>query len=405
MYYVGIDWADDHHDVYITDDSVQEISSFRVDHSPQGIGSLLNNLSKLTSDKDNVVVAIEKPHGILVNELLEAGYQVYPINPKAVDRYRDRYKVSGIKNDPFDALVLANILRTDRSRFRPLRRDSDLMRELRILVHDQKGLIETRTQVSNELTSCLKEYYPLPLKLFDNLDQDITVAFLEKYPTPQKANNLSKNGLRNFLKKQHYNRPSKLDELFNTIRTENFMIDTVIVRAKSRLMLALLIQFKEIRKQIKLYEQEVTRLFKEHPDHDIFNSLPGAGHKIGPRLMCCFGEDRNRYGTFNAVQCESGTAPITKSSGNYRCVLMRRSCRKFFRDTLQIFAFCSLKTSEWSREYYDQQRAMGKTHSMALRSLANKWVKIIHAMWEHGTRYNESYHQLNRLKAQKLVVV
>jgi len=403
MYCVGVDWADDHHDIYIIDNSAKKISSFRVDHSPLGITELLTNLSELSPDKKDIVIAIEKPNGILVNDLLMAGYQVYSINPKAVARYRDRYKVSGAKSDDFDAMVLANILRTDRDRFRPLCFSSELMRELGILVKDQKELIETKTQISNMITSCLKEYYPLPLKLFSKLDQDLTIAFLEKYPTPQKADQLSKSNLDTFLKKQHYNRPSKLDELYATIQTENFLVDEITARAKSRLMNALLIQLQEIRKQLKLYEQEITRLFEEHPDHDIFNSLPGVGPKIGPRLMSCLGEDRNQYDNFSAVQCEAGTAPITRSSGNYRCVSIRRACQKFFRNSLYDFAFTSLTNSEWAREYYDEQRARGKTHPMALRALSNKWVKIIYTMWVKRTLYNESLHQLNRLKSHKLV--
>lgn len=326
MYWVGVDWADDHHAIYIIDNSARKISSFKVDHSPLGITELLTELSQLSPDKKEIVIAIEKPNGILVNDLLRAGYQVFSINPKAVARYRDRYKVSGAKSDDFDAMVLANILRTDLDRFRPLCFSSELMKELGILVKDQKGLIETKTQTSNMITSCLKEYYPLPLKLFSKLDQDLTIAFLKKYPTPQKADQMSKSNLCNFLKKQHYNRPSKLDELYETIQIENFLVDEITSRAKSRLMNALLIQLQEIRKQLELYAQEITRLFEEDPDHDIFNSLPGSGPKIGPRLMSCLGDDRNQYDNFKAVQCEAGTAPITRSSGNYRSVSIRRAC-------------------------------------------------------------------------------
>src|SRR4030065_2068784 len=183
MYYVGIDWADENHQVFITDDSAQRLGAFSIVNSHSGVEELFERIRYFVKDQKQVLFALETSKGLLIDSILDAGYTVYPINPKSVDRYRDRYKVSGHKSDDFDAMVLANILRTDRHNYRPILPDSPITRELKILTRECCSLIRLKTMLSNQLTSCLKDYYPVALELFCKLDQQITLLFLKNFPT------------------------------------------------------------------------------------------------------------------------------------------------------------------------------------------------------------------------------
>lgn len=393
MYFIGIDCADQHHDICIINDSAKELCSFRIQHNPSGFVEFINKINSISNDKEEFAIAVETRHGLLISAILDEGYEVYPINPKAVSRYRDRYRVSGAKTDRIDATVLANILRTDSQRFRPIIPDSELTRELKILTRDYNSLIQSHTRLLNKLICCLKDYYPLALNLFGDINSDIALSFLEKFPTSEEVQKLTKARLEKFLVTQGYNRTNKIDEIYNKIKSSQFKVEPLIVRTKQRLALALVCQLKALRLQLKGYQKAIEEITEQHPDKDIFESLPGAGEILVPRLIAEFGENRDRYQDFRSVQCEAGTAPITIASGKYKLARFRHACIKPFRDTLFKFAFCSLNHSSWAKEYYDKQRASGKTHSQAIRALSNKWAKIIFTMWKKRTIYDEAYHR------------
>lgn len=398
MYYVGIDWADDHHDIHATNEGGQELMSFRINHDPEGFQTLLDKVQTLSCDKDEIIFAIESYHGILVDFILDAGYKVYPINSKSMDRYRDRYKVSRVKNDRFDSRVLANILRTDLSTLKPIVPNSELARELKMLTRDRESLVRSRTRLLNQLKSCLKAYYPLVLNLFDNLESRISIAFISKYPTPQSIQRLSLKQLKSFLKDNSYSHPHRLEKLYEIIKKEQLPVEPLVIRSKSRLALALIAQLRPLMEQINFYDKEIAHFLAKHPDSPIFLSLPGAADNLAARMLSEFGDNRNRYANFNNVQCEAGTAPVTRESGGYRYVIFRRACNKQFRAALYLFAFSSIQHCLWARKYYDSQRAKGTTHSRALRALSNQWVKIIFAMWKNHTVYNEQRYFADKTK-------
>ena len=398
MYYIGIDWADDHHDIHATSEDGRELMSFRIGHDSEGFQRLLDKIQTLNSDKNEIIFSIETNQGILVDFILDAGYKVYPINPKSANRYRDRYKTSGVKNDKFDAKVLANILRTDLPTLKPIIPNSELARELKILTRDREALVRSRTRVAIQLKSCLKAYYPLILELFDTLHRWIALAFITKYPTPESLNKLSIKKLKGFFKDNSYPHPDRVEKLYKIIKKEQLPVESLVIRSKSRLALALIAQLKPLMEQINFYQKEIDRLLAKHPDSSIFLSLPGTGNNLAGRILSEFGDNRSRYKDFNSVQCEAGTAPVTKESGNYRLVTFRRACNKHFRDALYMFAFCSLNKSLWAKKYYDNQRARGITHARALRALSNKWVKIIFAMWKNHTLYDEQRYFADKTK-------
>lgn len=401
MYYVGIDWADDHHDIFITDDSGVKCDSFSISHTPEGIRTLLEKLRTLSVPREQILVALETPKNLVVHALLDKGYTLYSLNPKSVDRYRDRYRISGAKDDSFDAMVIANILRTDKHRFKPLLPDSPLLRELKILTYDQQQLIRLKTKLVNQIQACLKDYYPTALQFFSEIDQDITIDFLLKYPTPQVV---TSDGLYTFLKEHRYPKAQqKAQEIHTRLSASQMFVEEFVIRAKSRLLITLLSQLKGLIIQIANYQKEINRLFDQHPDSNIFKSLPGAGEKNAPRLLSEMGDNKERYSQAKDVQSQAGTAPITKKSGKTKIVRIRFACRKFFRNTMYQFSFSSLSQSVWARTFYDNQREHGKTHSQALRALGNKWLKIIFHLWKNNVNYNEDRHLANIMRYQLMV--
>jgi len=398
MFYVGIDWADDHHDIFIVDESGNKVNSFRIDHNPQGLSFLRDQVRKLTVPKEQVIFAIETHKNLLVDFLLDEGYTVYSINPKSVDRYRDRYRVSGAKDDTFDAMVLANIIRTDRNQHRAIMPNSDLGRELKVLTQDEQRLIRLKTKLINQIQACLKDYYPQALELFCQIDQPVTLDFLLAFSKPQVVP-LAK--LMRFLKKHHHAQAEeKAKEIYNKLSGQHIFVEELTIRAKSRMLIALVNHLKMLLVQLDEYQKEIERLFAGHPDADIFKSLPGAGQKNAPRLLAEIGDNRQRYPEAKNLQSDAGTSPVTEKSGKVKIVHMRFACRKSFRNTLYQFSFSSLAESLWAKQFYYSQRASNNTHTEALRTLSNKWLKIIFRLWKDHLTYNEDIHLANIMRYQ-----
>ncbi|MDI6640812.1 MAG: IS110 family transposase [Elusimicrobiota bacterium] len=405
MIYVGIDWADESHRVFITDDSAQRLDSFSIQNTHSGVETLFKRVRQLVKDQNQVLFALETSKGLLINSILDACYTVYSINPKSVDRYRDRYKVSGHKTDDFDAMVLANILRTDRHNYRPILPDSNLTRELKILTREHTQLTRLKTILTNQLTSCLKDYYPAALKLFCKLDQQITLAFLKDFPTYEQAKQVPLKQWCKFLSKHHYRVGinKKANEIYEELKEPQFNVEPFIADAKSRYMLTLVQQLELLLPQIEFFETKIEQLLKQHTDGSIFLSLPGASVTLAARMVSEFGDNRQRYTKVSSVQAEAGTAPVTESSGNTKFVHFRKGCRKSFRDTMHQFAFCSIRQSPWAYQRYKHYIDSGKRHSHAIRCLANAWLEIIFPMWKNHTPYSEQQHLLKYVKDQKPV--
>lgn len=409
MLYVGIDWADSNHQIFVTSDSAQELASFSITHDAEGFKRLLSKTRSLSQKRKDVLFAIETPNHPLVEYLLDRGYTICAINPKAVDRYRDRHHLSGAKSDPIDAKVLAHILRTDRENHRAILPHSELAKELKILVRDHRSLVETRARLSNQLTACLKTYYPAVLLMFKDIDRKCALAFLKRYPTLQKAKALSLAELRSFLQTLGYGHPQKIEKMHRLLSLPQIPVSASVTRARSKYVLALVSQLLPLLEEIKAYEEEIECLLKKHPDSKLFTSLPGAGVILAARVLTELGENRELHPHYSSLQCLAGTAPVTRSSGTYRVVKLRRSCKKEFRDAMQQLAFCSLLKSSWARHYYEGLRKKGKSHSQATRALANKWLKIIHALWQNKELYDEECHlamqQNHKMQENRKVVL
>ncbi|HRR96789.1 MAG TPA: IS110 family transposase [Candidatus Ratteibacteria bacterium] len=393
MIYVGIDWSDEDHKVYLTDDSEKRLDAFVILHTPEGVSELFARVEKFAKSVDDVLFAVEKPSGLLVSAILDRGFTLYPINPKAVDRYRDRFKVSGKKDDFFDARVLANILRTDRHIHKPLIPDSPVCRNLKILTRQYESLSRLKRRVMNQIISTLKDYYPVALELFGKIDQPITIDFLKRFPTAEKFSKLTISQIKNFLKKHHYpGVEKKADELFQLAKTPHFQVEEFVVESRSLYLSTLLTQLKNLMNALTTFEHEIEKILSQHPDKDIFLSLPGSGNLTSAKLIAEFGDDRDRYKKVGAVQAVAGSCPVTRQSGKYRNVYFRKACIKPFRNATNQFAFNSIKNSQWAKDRYKKYVDSGKKKTHALRCLSNAWLEVIFAMWKNRSTYDEQKH-------------
>jgi transposase len=384
MLFAGIDWADRHHDAMVIDETGRKVTQLRVEHTPEGLNQLVNRLREV-APLDQIACIIETKHGLLITSLLEAGLALYPVNPKTIDRKRS---ASGAKTDQIDAYLLAKHGRSEFADLRRLDPDSPTIAELKALTRDQDGLIQSQTRLVNQLTACLKAYYPAALKLFSKLQQRSSLVFLQTYPTPQAAKEATAEQIEETLRKGHHTNPTAVaPTIYEVLHQPQLTADEMTTRTKARLMLALVVQLLPLIEQIAAYDKEIAELFLMHADSQIFESLPGAGKRLAPRLLAEWGDDRKRYANPSSIQALAGTAPVPFESGNYATVHQRFACIKPLRNTLHQFAWQSTQQEGWAKDYYDRKRKEGKSHSMAVRALANVWVRIIYRMWVTKTSY------------------
>jgi transposase len=391
MLLVGIDWADAEHVYCLMDETGTTLATGTIDHTAEGVERFMALVRARVQHPQDVLVALEISQGPLVGALLDQQFTVYPINPKAVDRHRERFRVAGAKSDLRDAWVLATILRTDRALYRPVLSDSEMAQELRALTRDRAELVRTRTLLSNQLTACLKAYFPEFLPLFPDPDRPVALALLQAFPTRAALQTVSPERLETFLRRHHC--PHSRDRaavIHARMQAGGFHIAPPIVRAKARLAGTLASQLQTLLEHLDAYDREIQRVLRLHPDGELYHSLPGAGDSLAARMVGELGDNRDRYRDASIAQCEAGTAPVTRQSGTVRTVRVRRACIRPLRDTMWQFAFASTRRCEWAKTYYLRARLRGKKHAEALRMLSNVWLRVIIAMRRDRRPYDES---------------
>jgi transposase len=294
---------------------------------------------------------------------------------------------------------LGDALGTDGQGWRPLKPDDPITQELRLLCRDQVNLVAQRTALVKQLRAALREYYPAALEAFDDWVSQGPWAFIQAFPTPQALVAAGKRRGEKFLHTHRLcRRDSDAKRLEIFARADQFCGSPAVIRAKSRLAVTLSGQLRLLEIQLPRYRQSIEALFAQHPDHDLFGSLPGAGPKIGPRLVGELGNDPGRFETHQSLQCYAGSAPVTRQSGKNRWVSFRRACNKRLRQTLHHWADKSREQCAWAQSYYQRKRDPGQHHSAALRCLAQRWVKILWKMWQTHTCYDEALHTRNQVK-------
>lgn len=395
MLFVGDDWAEDHHDVYLMDEAGARLAAHRLPEGLAGMGQLHELIATYGEVPGEVVIGIETDRGLWVGALAAGGYQVYAINPMAVARYRDRHRVSGAKSDAADAKLLADLVRTDRHNHRLLDGDSPEAEAIKVLARAHQSLIWTRARQVSMLRSALREYFPAALQAFTNLgdrDRDReALVVLGRAPTPEQAGRLSVSKISAALKAagRQRNIDLRARQIQAILRSEQLTAPETVTAAFAATTRATVKILIELTDQISDLEASLADHFETHPDADIYRSLPGLGVILGARVLGEFGDVPNRYTSAKCRKNYAGTSPLTIASGKKKAVLARHIRNPRLYDAVDRWAFATLLCSPGARTYYDQHRTNGDTHHQALRALANRLVGILHGCLRHHTHYDE----------------
>jgi transposase len=389
---VGDDWAQDHHDVEVQDERGRVLGKAKLPEGIAGIARLHAMIGQHVGDDDEVqvVVGIETDRGPWVQALIAAGYQVYPINPLQVARYRERHGVSGAKSDPGDAHTLADMVRTDRHQLRPAAGDSPLAEAVKIVTRAHKTLVWERSRHTLRLRSALLEFFPAALVAFADLTASEALQLLGKAPDPAAAARLSLVQISAALRQaRRRDVPTKAAAIQAALRTEQLRQPSVVAGAYAAMVRAQVAILTTLNTEVASMEEQVNAHFGQHPDAEVYLSQPGLGVVLGARVLAEFGDDKNRYADARARKNYAGTSPITRQSGKKKFVLARYVHNDRLVDALGRQAFAALRASPGARAYYDQLRARGTSHYAALRQLGNRLVGILHGCLKTGTPYDE----------------
>lgn len=389
--FVGHDWAEDHHDVFIEDDTGRRLGAARLPEGVAGVRRFHELIAEHVDDPTLVTIATETDRGLFVGAFVAAGYTVIAVNPLSVARYRERHSTSGAKSDPGDAKVLADLARTDAHNHRPVAGDSDLAEAVKVLARAHQTMIWTRQRQSNQLRSTLREFFPAALVAFDDLTGRDALAVLAIAPTPAAARSLSLSKIRSALQRAGRQRriEQRAVEIQSALRDEHLAAPALIADAMGAAVAAIVAVIQELNTQIAGLETQLADRFEQHPDAEIIRSLPGLGMTLGARVLGEFGDAPNRYADAKSRKNYSGMSPITRASGKHHLVLARYARNRRLADACHQWAFSAISASPGARAFYDEHRARGATHQRALRALANRLVGILHGCLRHHTLYDE----------------
>ena len=399
--FVGHDWAEAHHDVYVEDETGQRLARARLPEGVEGVARFHELVAPFVEAPSEVVLATETDRGLFVGALVAAGYEVVAVNPLSTSRYRERHSTSGAKSDPGDAKVLAELARTDAHNHRPIAGDSELAEAVKVLARAHQSMIWTRQRQANHLRSTLREFYPGALAAVDDLTSADALAVLAVAPTPALGRTLSRSKIASALRRGGRRRrvEERAVEIQAALRSPQLEAPPLVADAMGASVRSLVAVLGELQTQITRLEAELADRFEQHPDVKVIRSLPGLGMVLGARVLGEFGDDPNRYADTKCRKNYAGTSPITKASGTRRVVLARNARNRRLADACYLWAFSALTASPGARTFYDERRAAGDTHHRALRALANRLVGILHGCLRHSTAYDEHTAWGHRLSA------
>jgi transposase len=392
-HYAGFDWARDHHDIVIVDRQGQMVADFRIEHSGPGWQRFREEVKKYSA----LAVAIETSQGAAIDQLLQSGCAIYPVNPRSAQSYRQRKAPSGNKTDRVDAWSLADALRTDGQQWKILQPLDPLTQQIQLLCRDEISLIEQRTALVNQLQQALSEYYPAALEAFEDWTQSFTWEFVLEFPTPEILLKRKRSRWVKFLHAQKLWRPQTAEKRLDILaRAGEFCGSPAVTAAKSLLAVSLARTLQTVQDQLDQYREQIQKLFAQHDQRGLFDSLPGAGPTLAPRLLGEVGGDPKRFEDTGNLQCVAGTAPVSFQSGKIHRVQLRYQCNKVLRHTVHLWAACCLRVCPWAEVYYRQKRAEGKSHACALRCLGQRLLKILWRMLQTRRPYDADLHAQNQ---------
>ncbi len=405
MWFVGDDWAEDHHDVEVQDGTGRRLARARLPEGVAGIARLHELIAGVVAEEaepGQVLIGIETDRGPWVAALVAAGYRVFAINPRQVARYRERHGTSGAKSDAADAHTLADMVRTDAHQLRPVAGDSALAEGVKVLTRAHQNLIWDRHRQMLRLRAALREFFPAALEAFPDLTAPDALELLAAAPDPDRAARLSRSTIAAALRRaRRRDVEAKAVEVQAALRSAQLTQPAELAGAYAATVRASVALIAAINTQITALGKQVEAHFGRHPDAEIYRSQPGLGDLLGARVLGEFGDDPDRYAGARARKNYAGQAPITRASGTKRVVLARYVRNRRLADALHQQAFCALRASPGARAYYDSLRARGAGHHAALRQLANRLVGILHGCLKTRTLYDETTAWAHHTKDQR----
>ena len=387
--FAGIDWGGDHHQLAVVDDTGRELLNHRFAHDRVGVDELIAalNIAGL------VGVTIERSEGLLVEQLQQHGIVVFPISPRVSARARERYQAAARKNDRFDAFVLADVLRTDGWRWRPLATPTALHAELRAVVRHRRQCVESQLVVESQLRETLLAYHPAVVALFSSVDRDATLAFLRDYPTPHAAGRIGHARLTGFCQRVGYSGRVPVDTLLERLRANLLTGSSGSVDGHCFAAIRLADQLQLLNSQLRQFNRRIDELLSQHPDAAIFSSFPAVGRVTAGELLAEIGEDRGRFPNAQVLLAEAGAAPVTLASGKVHKVRIRYACNRRLRSTTTTWAYVLKRTDPISRARYIAAVERGTTSHGALRGVAASWLRVLWRCWQDHTTYEPSRHR------------
>ena len=362
---------------------------FEVKHDAAGLAELCRRLR----GAGITAVAIERPSGLIVDALLEAGFTVVPIHPNVVKATRPRYRSHGGKSDASDAYLLADLLRTDSQRFKPLAPQNDDIRALRALVRGRDELIATRVQLANQLRSLLESFWPGAADVFADVDSPVALAFIQRYPTPESASRLGPKRMAAFCAQHAYSGRRSADELLARLhQAPAVALGELEIEAKGELTLSLARTLHRLVAQIRLLTSRIEHHVGSIDDGRILMSFPRAGRVCAAQILSELGSVRERFDSDEHLAAEAGVAPVTYASGKSRAVTFRWACNHRLRAALTCLADNSRHASAWAAHVYAKARARGCDHPHAVRILSRAWLRVIWRAWTDRKPYDPMLH-------------
>jgi transposase len=389
--FAGVDWASEKHDVLVQNEAGEELLQATFAHDERGLRSLSRTLVRHKVK----LVAIERPDGLLVERLLDAGLRVLPLHPNQVAATRARFRASGGKSDRFDAFVLCELARTDSHRFRVLEPDSDQTKALRALCRGREDLVQTRVALCNQLRAELERFWPAPVGLFSALDSPISLAFLERYPSPQDASTLGLKRMTAFLAKHSYSCKTPAQLLTKLRKAPEGRAGEAEIGARRQLVLTLVAALRPSVADVKALERQIARALAEHPDGAIFRSLFRDRKSVitAATMLAEIGDCRARYPTADALAGDAGQGAVAVESGKRKVACFRWACNKRLRDAFCVLADSTRQWHPWAADHYARALGRGHDHPRATRTLGRAWSRVLWQCWQHRTPYDPARHR------------
>lgn len=395
--YAGIDWGGSSHAVCVLNEQALSVAAFQVSHDAQGLQDLVRRLQQVGAD---LRIAIERPTGLLIDTLVQAGFEIVPIHPNMAKACRMRYRAAGAKCDRGDAHLLADLLRTDGHRLRTLSPEGDEIRALQALVRTREDLIGSRVALANQLRALLESFWPGAATIFAEIASPIALAFLERYPSPHSAARLGEKRLAAFLAAHAYCGRKPVCVLLQRLRAAaQTSVGELEADAKAEAVRALARTLTTLVGQLTALSSRIEHELAQLPDGQLLMSFPRTGRINAAQILAELGSVRERFATEAQLAAEAGVAPVTHQSGKSCAVSFRWACNRRLRTALTTWADNSRHQCPWAKAIYARARARGARHPHAIRILARAWVRVLWRAWQTRTPYDPQLHR----SAQKLL--